>query len=193
MKTRKRVQRWMGRLTGTLGSSAAGRAKRAGLVPQYRAKWDYGMLARTVSGKNRKFGKGRRGIQSVQTQDFCADRGGAGMKVITKRLLRAYKSANFKRVRVKHKRGGKRVRYMKRRWRTRRGNLGLQISFSDTPNPNAGMAILRTSAGRAAGCTRSGLKRGGGAFFYWAAPDAMRILFSIPSICRLRPPSSGVC
>jgi hypothetical protein len=131
-------------------------------------------------------------VQSVQTQDFCADRGAGGMKSITRRLLRAYKSANFRRV-VKRRGGRKQVRHRKRSWRTSRANLGLQISFSDTPNPSAGMAVLRTSPGQAAGCTRSGLKRGGGAFMYWASPDAMRILFSIREICTLRPPSSGVC
>lgn len=189
-KTRKRVRRWIGGLSRGFGPHAA--VRRAGIAPQFRKKWDYGELARSVSGPNRRLDRGRRGVQSIQTQDFCADRGGAGMKSVTRRLMRAYKSANFRRVAVK--RGGRRrVRHLKRRWRTTRANLGLQISFSDTPNPSAGMAVLRTSAWRAAGCTRSVLRRGGGAILYWASPNAMRLLFSIPPVCTLRPPPNGVC
>lgn len=189
-RTRKRVRRWVGSFTSALRLSANPRRQRAGLVPQYRGKWDYGELGRAVSAQNRR--RGRRGIQSVQTQDFCADGGAGGMKKITKRLLRAYKSANYKRVRIKRSRG-KRVRHVKRPWRIKRANLGLQVSFSDTPNPSAGMAVLSTSPARAAGCTWSALKRGGSAILYWASPDAMRLLFSTPAICALRPSPTGVC
>jgi hypothetical protein len=188
-KTRKRVRRWVGDLARSFDAYSPSRP-RAGLAPQFRDKWDYGDLARSVTGPNRRL-RGH-GVQSVQTQDFCADRGAGGMKSITRRLLHAYKSANFRRVTIR-KGGRKRVSHRKRSWRTTRANLGVQISFSDTPNPSAGMAVLSTSPGRAAGCTRSALKRGGGAVMYWASPDAIRVLLSIREICTLRPPSSGVC
>jgi hypothetical protein len=66
----------------------------------------------------------------------------------------------------------------------------MQISFSNTPNPNAGMAITKTSASRAASCARAGLKKGGGAFFFFASTDSMRVLFQQPKIAALRPPTS---
>jgi hypothetical protein len=186
--TRKRVRRWVGAIAGAFGRSASPGPRRTGLAPQYKAKWDYGELARAVSGPNRRLG--RRGIQSVQTQDFCADRGAGGMKVITKRLFRAYKSANFRRVRAK---GSRKVRHRKRRWMLERANLAVQVSFSDTPSPGAGMALLSTSPARAAGCTRSALKRGAGAVLYWASPDAIRLLLTAPELCALRPSPTGVC
>lgn len=169
-KTRSRVRRWIGRFTG-LGH-------RAGLIPQHHRKWDYGWLAREVSGANRLLGASRRGIQSVQTQDFCAYRGPRGMKRIVGGLLRQYKGANFK--------GPKR-----RPWRTSPRNLGVQISFSDTPTPWARMAVLRTAPQTAALCTRTAIKRGAGAILYWASPDAMRVLLATPQVCALRPPWTG--
>jgi len=190
-RTRKRVRRWVGSLTDAIRLSAAPSPRRAGLVPQYRDKWDYGELARAVSSPNRRFGHNRRGIQSVQTQDFCAQRGAGGMKVITRRLLAAYKSANYRRVRAEGR--AKRPRRVKRGWRVARANLGVQISFSGTPDPRAGMALLSTSPGRAAACTRSALKRGGGAILYWASPDAIRLLLATPAVCGLRPSPTGVC
>ena len=169
-KTRPRVRRWIGRLTEV--------GHRVGLVPQHHRKWDYGRLAREVSGANRLLGPSRRGIQSVQTQDFCAYRGPRGMKRIVGGLLRQYKDANFK--------GRKR-----RSWRTSARNLGVQISFSNTPSPWARMAVLRTSPQTAAHCTRAAIKRGAGAILYWASPDAMRLLLTTPQVCALRLPAAG--
>ncbi|CAN5453195.1 hypothetical protein BH20ACT15_BH20ACT15_05610 [soil metagenome] len=74
-----------------------------------------------------------------------------------------------------------------------RPSLGVQVSFSNTPNLNARMAILRTSPGRASKCTRTALKRGAGAILYWASTDSMRALFSIGRICALRPSPLGAC
>ena len=186
--TRKRVRRWVGSIASAFGRSALPGPRRTGIAPQYKKKWDYGELARTVSGQNRRLGG--RGIQSVQTQDFCADRGAGGMKVITKRLFGAYKSANFKRVR---KKGSRKVRHRKRRWKLWRANLAVQVSFSGTPTPGAGMALLSTSPARAAGCTRSALKRGAGAILYWASPNSIRLLLTAPEICAMRPSPTGVC
>jgi hypothetical protein len=78
-------------------------------------------------------------------------------------------------------------RKIKKRARPDLNNLSLQISFSNTPNPGSSMAITKTSAKTAAACTRSALKRGGGAFFYFAAPDSMRVLIKQPEIASLRP------
>ncbi|MGH2924092.1 MAG: hypothetical protein ACRDKH_08705 [Solirubrobacterales bacterium] len=185
--TEKRVRRWVGSVASALRRSSNPRRQRTGIVSQFKRKWDYGELGRAVRVASRNNGK--RGFQSVQTQDFCADRGAGGMKVITRRLLKAYKSANFTRRRGR----GKRVRHVKRRWRVKRANLGVQISFSPTPNPGAGMAVLSTPPGRAAGCTRSALKRGAGAVLYWASPDAIRLMLAVPTICSLRPSPIGVC
>ncbi len=193
-KTRKRVRRWVGGITHGFRSNPNHRWKRAGIVPQYRGKWDYGMLARSVSGPHRGIAKGRRGWQSVQTQDFCADRGGRGMKRITGELLRAYKQANFKRVKRKgRKRGGKRFRYKKRPWRVNPRNLGVQVSFTHRPHPGSRMALLKTPPGKASKCTRAALKRGGGAILFWASPDSMRALFATRRVCALRPSPSGTC
>jgi hypothetical protein len=194
-RSQKRIRRWIGGLTYTYALSNETRARRAGLVPQYSRKWDYGLLARTVSGPHRRIAPAMRGIQSVQTQDFCADGGGRGMKAVAGRLLRAYKLADFRRLRLKgeRRRGGKRFRYRKRKWKTNPRNLGMQISFSGTPDPGAGMAVIRTSPQRAAKCTSTALKRGGGAFLYWASPDSMRALLSVGRICVLRLPRDGTC
>jgi len=192
-KTRKRVRRWIGGITHAFNSNPGQRWKRAGIVPQFRGKWDYGMLARSVSGPHRRIAKGRRGVQSVQTQDFCADSGGRGMKAITARLLRAQKRANWKRVKRRGRNpGGKRFRYKKRPWRTNRRNLGVQVSFTHKSRPSS-MALLKTPPGKASKCTRAALRRGAGAFLFWASPDSMRALFSTRRVCALRPPRTGVC
>ena len=192
-KARKRVRRWVGGLTSGFGISSLTSGRRAGLVPQHNRRWDYGQLAREVSGQNRRLGRSRRGVQSVQTQDACAYGGGRGMKRLVGRLFRQYKLANYKRIRVKRRGRGKRFRYRKRKWKTSSRNLGVQVSFNATPTPWARMALLRTSALTASHCTRTALKRGAGAILYWASPDSMRVLLSIPEICALRPPPSGPC
>jgi hypothetical protein len=194
-RSEKRVRRWIGGLTYAFALTPGTKSRRAGIAPQFSRKWDYGLLARAVSGPHRRITPAMRGIQSVQSQDFCANHGGRGMKKVSGRLLRAYKLANFRRLRIKgeRRRGGKRFRYRKRKWKTTPRNLGMQISFSGTPDPASGMAVLNTSPQRAAKCTRTALKRGGGAFLYWASPDSMRALFSVGRICVLRPPRSGTC
>ena len=110
-----------------------------------------------------------------------------------KTLFDQYK---FKTV-VKIKKVGKKGKIRRRKVRKRiklkpqarplLSNLGIQISFSNTPNPSAGMAITKTSAPTAAQCARAGLKRGGGAIFFFASDDSMRLLFQQPEIASLRP------
>ena len=55
-------------------------------------------------------------------------------------------------------------------------NLGMEISFTDSPQASARQAILSTSPAQAASCVPPGLKQGVGAFFFFAAEDAMRLL-----------------
>jgi hypothetical protein len=190
-KSRKRIGKFTGSLVAALSRAAPG--KRVGLVPQHLRKWDYGLVARAVDGQSRRLG-GRRGLQSVQTQDFCADGGGRAMKAVTGRLLREYKGANFRKVRAGRTKGGKpRFKFRKRKPRLPPLGLGVQISFSNTPSPGAGMAILSTSPQRASKCTRTAFKRGASAFLYWASTDSMRALFATPRVCALRPSPSGGC
>ena len=174
----KRARRWIGRLTGA--------APRAGLVPTLHRKWQYGVLARNVSGPYRRIAPGRRALQSVQTQAVCAGAGGRGMKVTVGGLLHQYKRANFKRIRVGRSRGA-RFRYRRKKWKIHPTNLGIEVSFTSRPEPWSSMALLRTSPQRASKCTRAALKRGAGAVLYWASPDSMRALLSIPRMCGLRP------
>ena len=107
----------------------------------------------------------------------------------TSTLFDQYK---YKLIRKTVKRKGKKRkitirRKLKKKARPDLSNLSLQISFSNTPDPNSSMAITKTSAKTAAACTRSALKRGGGAFFYFASSDSMRLLFNQPEIASLRP------
>ena len=67
-------------------------------------------------------------------------------------------------------------------------NLAMEISFTDSPQASARQAILSTSPAQAAACVRPGLKQGVGAFFFFAAEDAMRELFLQPQVAALRPP-----
>ena len=81
-------------------------------------------------------------------------------------------------------------RKLKKQARPNLSNLALQISFSDTPNPSAGMAITKTSASTAALCTFAGLGQGAGAFFFFASDQSMRLLFQQTTIGTLRPPTT---
>ena len=187
-----RIKAWDGRLAGTLATNPVGAAKRSGLVPIDDASWNYGEIAQDLDKKNRRLGGRHLGPLSVQTQDSCANSGPAGLSNRAKALFDTYK---YRFVRKVVKRKGKKRKITVRRklkpaGRPSLSNLSLQISFSDTPNPNAGMAITKTSAGTAAACARAGLKRGGGAFFFFASDDSMRLLFQQPEIASLRPPTS---
>ncbi len=106
-----------------------------------------------------------------------------GMKAAKGGLLRQYKLANFKRKR----RSRGHARYRRRKWRVHAGNLSVQVSFTGIPQPWSGLALLRTSPVRAAGCTQAALRHGAGAILFWASPDSMRALLSLPSMCALRP------
>jgi len=186
----KRLKRWVGGVSGVLGSYPSSNGKRAGVVPIDDDRWDYGRIAQAADKKNRRLGGRRLGLQSVMTQDHCAD-GVKEFKGRAQRLLREYR---FRFITKRVRRGGKKRKVtfkkkLKKRSRPDRSNLALQISFSATPDPNAGLAVAKTSADQAAACARAGLKKGGGAFFFFASSEAMRLLFLQPRIAALRPPT----
>jgi hypothetical protein len=64
----------------------------------------------------------------------------------------------------------------------------MELSFTDSPQASASQAILSTSAALAASCVPPALKQGVGAFFFFAAEDAMRLFLQQPQITPLRPP-----
>ena len=193
-----RIKAWDARSSSTLAASSLSAGQRTGLVPIFDATWNYGQIAQDLDKKNRRLGAPHIGLQSVQTQDSCANGGAAGFATNVKGVFDQYKFKTVVKVKkVKNKKGKK----VKRKFRKRRklkpqarpllSNLATQISFSDTPNPTAGMAITKTSAATAASCALSGLKQGGGAFFFFASDDSMRLLFQQPQIAALRPNATG--
>ena len=190
-----RVKQWDGRLAATLAANPLGASKRSGLVPIDHSGWNFGQIAQDLDKKNRRLGGRHLGPLSVQIQDACANRGAGGYSSRVKTLFDQYK---FKFITKTVKRKGKGKgkgkkrkitirRKLKKQARPSLNNLSLQVSFSDTPNPSAGMAITKTSAATAAACARAGLKRGGGAIFFFASDDSMRLLFKQPEISSLRP------
>jgi hypothetical protein len=179
----------MGGLNGALATNAPAVGKRAGLVPIEYANWNYGEIAQAIDKKNRRLGR-HVGLQSVQTQDHCAN---GGASAFANRAMQLKDSYRYRFIRKKVKRKGKKKtitirRKIKKKAKPNRANLAMQISFSDTPNPGAGMALTKTAPATAAACTVSGLQAGQGAFFYFASDDAMRLFYQQPSIAALRPP-----
>ena len=184
-----RIKAWNGRLAGTLAGSSLSAGQRSGLVPIFDGTWNYGQVAQDIDKKNRRLGAPHIGPQSVQTQDSCANGGASAFSSRLKGLFDQYKFKTiitFRKVKGKKKKFKKRVK-LKPQAKPLLANLATQISFSDTPNPGAGMALTKTSAATAAACARAGLKRGGGAFFFFASDDSMRLLFQRPEIASLRP------
>ena len=155
--------------------------------------WNYGQIAQDIDKKNRRLGAPHIGPLSVQTQDSCANGGASAFARDLKGLFDQYKFKTiieFKKVKGKKRKIKKRIK-LKPQAKPLLANLATQISFSDTPNPGAGMAITKTSAATAAACARAGLKRGGGAFFFFASDDSMRLLFQRPEIASLRPSAAA--
>jgi len=194
-----RIKAWDARISSTLAASSLSAGQRSGLVPIFDSTWNYGQIAQDLDKKNRRLGAPHIGPQSVQTQDSCADGGASAFASNVKGVLDQYrfktvikvkKVKNKKTGKTKKKKFRKRVK-LKPQARPLRSNLGVQISFSNTPNPSAGMAITKTSAGTAASCVVSGLQQGAGAFFFFASDDSMRLLFQQPSILALRPNAIG--
>lgn len=187
----KRIRTWNALLATTL--AANGSSQRSGLVPIYDSTWNYGQIAQDIDKKNRRLGSNHLGPQSVQTQDSCANGGSFAFSANLKSLFDQYKFKTVIKIKKVKKKGKVRKRKIRKRIKLKPqsrpllSNLATQISFSDTPNPSAGMAITKTAPITAAQCARAGLKRGGGAFFFFASDDSMRLLFQQPEIASLRP------
>ena len=178
----------------TVAADSVGAGKKTGLAPQEAAGWNYGQIAQNIDKQNARLGARHLGIQSVQTQDACADGAAAGFGARAKNLRLQY---NFKfitkkvRVKGKKKKVKKIIRLpLHKKAKPNMSNLAMEISFTDSPEASASQAILSTSAAQAAACVGPALKQGGGAFFFFAADDSMRLLFQQPQINALRPASA---
>lgn len=187
----KRIKKFTGTVRSVLDSNVNGAGKRVGLVPIDVSSWNFGEIAQVLDKRNRRLGGRHLGPLSVQTQDACADAGSSGFGTRLKGLLDQYV---FKTIRKKVKRKGKvrKVkirRKLKKKARPDKSNLSAQISFSHNPT-GSGMAITKTSAPLADTCVSAGLKKGGGAFFFFASTEAMSLLFLQPRMAGLRPAAS---
>jgi hypothetical protein len=185
---------WNFGFTSTVATNPVGVGKRTGLAPQDVSDWNFGQIAQNLNKQNTRLGDRKIGPMSIQTQDACADAGASGFAARAKQL-RLHYSFNFftKKVRVKGKK--KKVKKtirepIKKKGRPVLSNAAMQISFTDTPDPSSGMAILRTSAAQAAACVGPAMKQGVGAFFFFGSDDSMRLLFQQPQINVLRPASA---
>ena len=185
----------------TMASTAAGNplaaGQRTGLSPQDNATWNFGQIAQDLDKKNLRLGS-KLGLMGVQTQDTCADAGETGFGARAKQLRLQY---NFKfitkkvkvRVKGKIKKRKKTIRLpLKPQGKPDLNNLAMEISFNASPQASASQAILSTSAAQAASCVPTAMKQGIGAFFFFAAEDAMRLLFAQPQIAAFRPPVGAV-
>ena len=184
-----RIKAWVGNLSTTLSLYPQSTAKRAGLVPIDVANWNFGQIAQGIDKKNTRLGGRHLGPLSVQTQDACANNGASGFADRYDELKDEYR---YKFIEKKVFRKGKKRkitvrRKLKKKARPNRANLGVQVSFSDTPTPGGTMALTKTSPALADSCVASGLAAGAGAFFFFAAHDAMNLLFQQPTVASLRP------
>ena len=182
---------WNFGFTSTVAANPVGTGKKTGLVPQDVGTWNYGQVAQNIDKQNARLGSRHLGPQAVQTQDSCADGAAAGFGARAKALRLQY---NFKfitkkvRVKGKNKKVKKTIRLpLHKKAKPNMSNLGMEISFTDTPEASASQAILSTSAAQAAACVGPALKQGVGAFFFFASDDSMRLLFQQPQINALRP------
>jgi hypothetical protein len=186
------LKRLKGRLA-VLASTilANGGGKRIGLVPFARADWNLGLIARTIDNQARRITPSGRGFQSSQTQKTCHAGGGAGMAGTIKGLFTQYKQANFKK--IKPKRKGARPRFKRLKPKTNKLNLGVQISFTSTPDPTHSDPVKAVDPTKAADCTSAAIFQKAGAIVYWARPQDVEALLADPRICALRPSPTGIC
>jgi hypothetical protein len=192
------IRGWNASVAGAAASNPAFAGKRTGLAPLGFRDWNYGQIAQNLDKLNARLGESHLGPQSVQTQDACADGGPSGFGAQAKQLRIQYTFKFItKKVKVRGKKGKKKTKKITIRrpfhqnGKPSMSNLAMEISFTDNPNATESMAILSTSAARAASCVPAGLKQGGGAFFFFASDDAMRLLFQQPQIAALRPPGAS--
>ena len=190
-----RVRGWNFGFMNAVAADPAGAGKRTGLALQENTSWNFGQIAQNLNKQNARLGDPKIGPSSIQTQDTCADAGPAGYGGRAKQLRLQYTFKFItKKVRVKGK--SKKVKRtfrqpIKKKGKPLLGNTAMQISFTDTPDPSSGMALVRTSPALAAACVGPAMKQGVGAFLFFASDDAMRMLFQQPQIAALRPAAAG--
>lgn len=192
-KARRRIAKRVGKNGRVSAAWLPPAGRRVGVAPTYYSNWEYGLFARAIDVRNRARRKGRRGYQIVQIQNHCGGGEDIGYRAVTAKLLRQYKPRPRIRFKVVKRKGKKRkIKIVKRiPPRAPQANLGVEISFSNTPDPSDPRPVARVPASKAAMCTRAALKRGAGAFLYWASPDSMGTFFDKPVICVLRPPNGN--
>lgn len=159
----KRIGFWLAQLTVHASAVPGSGARRAGVMSVFSRRWNYGKVARALDGHNRRLGHRRGGIQGVMTQVACQRGGGKGMSGRAGHVLRQYGEENRK-----------------------ARNLALEISFSSDPAKRRALPVASVAPGTAAKCVRSGLKRGGGAFLFWASPESVSAMFEAKRVCVLR-------
>ncbi len=186
---------WDFNVMSTVAANPVGAGKRTGLAPQDLSTWNYGQIAQDLNKKNSRLGARKLGPMSVQAQDACANGAAAGFGARAKQLRLQY---TFKFITEKIKIPGKKKKRqktirlpLKKKAKPIMDNLGMEISFTDSPQASASQAILSTSAAQAAACVTPALKQGVGAFFFFASDDSMRLLFQQPQIAALRPPTGA--
>jgi hypothetical protein len=190
-----RLRSWNSGFASTVTANPAGAGKRTGLAPQDDGSWNYGQVAQNLDKQNARLGAPRLGPLALQTQGTCSNGGAAGLGARAKQLRLQY-TFKFITKKVKVKGEKKRRKITKRIPLKKEGkpllsNLGLEISFTDSPDVTDNHAIQSTSAAQAAACVPPALKQGVGAFFFFASDDAMRLLFQQPQIAALRPAGSS--
>jgi hypothetical protein len=192
-----RIKAWDFTMASTAAANPLAASQRTGLVPQDNATWNFGQIAQDLNKKNLRLGT-KLGPMAVQTQDTCADAGAAGFGARAKQLRLQY-SFKFVTKKVKVRKHGKLKKVkktirlpLKKRAKPRLDNTAMEISFNSSPQASASQAILSTSAAQAASCVAPAMQQGFNAFFFFAAEDAMRLLFQQPQIAAFRPPVGAV-
>ena len=142
----------------------SGAGKKTGLVPQDVAAWNYGQIAQNLDKQNARLGARHLGPLSVQTQDACADgrlrrlrRPGQGAAPPIQLQVHHQEGPG----QGQEEEGKKTIRLpLKKKAKPLMSNLGMEISFTDSPEASASQAILSTSAAQAAACVPAGPEAG---------------------------------
>jgi hypothetical protein len=188
-----RIKGWDFTLASTVAANPIGAGKRTGLVPFGPSSWNFGQIAQDLNKKNSRLGATKLGPMVVQTQDSCPN----GTFATTAKNLRTQYTFKFitKKIKVKGKKKPmkKTIRLpLQKKGKPILDNLAMELSLSAVPVTSSNMALLRTSAVQAAACIQPAMKQGVGAFFFFAAEDAMRLLFQQPQVAAFRPPIGAV-
>jgi hypothetical protein len=192
------IKAWDLAMAANVAANPLGANKRTGLAPQSNVDtgdWNYGQIAQDLDLQNSRLGP-KLGPMVVQTQDSCST-GQFGPRAKQLRLqynFRFITKKVKKRVKVKGKVKIKKVKKITRKplkeaGKPLLGNMAMELSFSENPDPTSNMAVVRTSAAQVAACIPPAVKQGVDSFFFFASDDAMRQLFQQPSIAAARPPT----